>query len=455
VGGTPTWSRGLAAALEAEGVRVAGAVRRGRVPRQTRLVAYRSDLRRTLKVMLTDSQNLYAECTLKRLGAGSFASGGEAVLRALARLEVDPAGVVVADGSGLARANRVTARALYGTLHAMRKRPIFVEALAAGGEGTLRRRYRELGARVRAKTGTIRGVRSLSGYVTGRGGHRYVFVILANGRSAADPGGGAVSVLATATELAAGAGEILASHYGHLRRGDAARKTTQRDLVSKADLESQRFLIERIPAADDILAEEGSSRDAGADRRWVIDPLDGTVNFLHGLPFWCVSLAVVDRGELAAAVVHAPELGQTFTAAAGEGAFCNGEPVSVSATPELAESILATGFAYRRNELPDNNFDNFTTLGLAAAGVRRMGSAALDLSYVACGRLDGFWELHLEAWDVAAGTLLVREAGGTVTDFRGGEELDAILFRRHVVASNGRIHGAIRERLAPLRGPTV
>ncbi len=178
------FGRGLLAALRAEGVRVAGGVRRGRPPRAKPLVAYRSDLRRTLKVMLTDSQNLYAECTLKRLGSGSFAAGGEAVLRALARLEVDPGGLVIADGSGLARANRVTARALYDTLHAMRTRPIFLEALAAGGEGTLRRRYRELGTRVRAKTGTIRGVRSLSGYVTGRGGEPYVFVILANGKSA-------------------------------------------------------------------------------------------------------------------------------------------------------------------------------------------------------------------------------------------------------------------------------
>jgi len=261
-----------------------------------------------------------------------------------------------------------------------------------------------------------------------------------------------VSTLATARELATGAGEILLKHYGHLRRKDAARKTTRRDLVSEADLESQRFLVERIPAADDILSEEGSSRDSGARRRWVIDPLDGTVNFLHGLPFWCVSLAVVEREELVAAVVHAPELRRTFCAAAGEGAFCNDEPVRVSATSELAESILATGFAYRRNELPDNNFDNFTALGLSAAGVRRMGSAALDLSFVACGRLDGFWELHLEAWDVAAGTLLVREAGGTVTDFGGAEDLDTVLFRRHLVASNGHIHAAIRERLAPLRG---
>jgi D-alanyl-D-alanine carboxypeptidase/D-alanyl-D-alanine-endopeptidase (penicillin-binding protein 4) len=179
------FGRGFLSALEAEGVRVTGGVRRGRAAQQTPLVAYRSDLKRTLRVMLTNSQNLYAECTLKRLGAGSFASGGEAVLRALARLEVDPAGLVVADGSGLARTNRVTAGALYGTLQAMRERPVYAEALAAGGEGTLRRRYRELGARVRAKTGTIRGVKALSGYVTGRGGRRYVFVILANGRSAA------------------------------------------------------------------------------------------------------------------------------------------------------------------------------------------------------------------------------------------------------------------------------
>lgn len=260
-----------------------------------------------------------------------------------------------------------------------------------------------------------------------------------------------MSTLATARELAAGAGEILASHYGHLRREDAARKSSGRDLVSRADLEAQRFLVERIPAADDILAEEGSSRHTGARRRWVVDPLDGTVNFLHGLPFWCVALAVIEGDDLVAAVVHAPELGQTFWAAPGTGTFCNGEPVSVSATPDLAESILATGFAYRRNELPDDNFDNFTTLGLAAAGIRRMGSAALDLSYVACGRLDGFWELHLEAWDVAAGTLLVREAGGQVSDFGGAADLDAVLFRRHIVASNGHIHGAIRDRLAPLR----
>ena len=262
-----------------------------------------------------------------------------------------------------------------------------------------------------------------------------------------------MSLVDDVRRLAEGAGRILTGHFGTLQRSDAERKQgTRRDLVSRADLESERFLLKHIPAADDVLSEEGASRDRGAARRWVIDPLDGTVNFLHGHPFWCVSLAVVEEGALVAAVVHAPELRQTFTAAAGGGCLLNGVSAHVSATEELAESVVATGFAYRRNELPDNNFDNFTTLGLAAAGIRRNGAAALDLAFVAAGRLDGFWELHLEPWDVAAGTLLVREAGGSVTDFLGADDLEAVLFHRHVVASNGRVHEAIRGRLAPLRG---
>lgn len=260
-----------------------------------------------------------------------------------------------------------------------------------------------------------------------------------------------MSALDETLALARGAGDLLAGHYGKLRRSDAHRKGSRRDLVSRADLESQAWLLERIPAADDVLAEEGADRDRGARRRWVIDPLDGTVNFLHGLPFWCVSIALVEDGRLAAAAVAAPELRQVFHAAAGAGAFLNGERIAVSKTADLAEAILATGFAYARNELPDHNFDNFTTLGLAAAGIRRMGAAALDLAYVAAGRLDGFWEPHLHAWDVAAGILLVREAGGRVTDFAGAEDLDALLFRRHLVASNGPLHEAIRGRLAPLR----
>jgi myo-inositol-1(or 4)-monophosphatase len=261
-----------------------------------------------------------------------------------------------------------------------------------------------------------------------------------------------VSTLETAIRLARGAGEILLSHHGKLRRADAERKGTRRDLVSRADVEAEEFLRGEIPEGDDILGEEGTARATGAARRWIVDPLDGTVNFLHGIPFWCVSIAAVESGELAAGVVHAPEIGHTWTAARGEGCRLDGEPVRVSETSELAESIVATGFAYRRNELPDHNFDNFTTVGLAAAGVRRMGAAAIDLALLASGTLDGFWELHLNAWDVAAGTLLIREAGGRVTDFHGSEALDDVLFARHIVASNGRVHEELRGKLAPLRG---
>jgi myo-inositol-1(or 4)-monophosphatase len=259
-------------------------------------------------------------------------------------------------------------------------------------------------------------------------------------------------MLELAERLARGAGEILASHFGTLRRADADRKTTRRDLVSKADLEAERYLIERIPEADDILAEEGTDRDRGAARKWVIDPLDGTVNFLHALPVWCVSIAVIEDGELAAGVVHAPALGHTWTAEAGKGAYLDGDRVQVSGTDELAESIVATGFAYGRNEIPDNNFDNFERIGMEAAGIRRMGAAAVDLALVASGTLDGFWELHLNAWDAAAGVLMIREAGGRVTDFSGLGGLREVLFGRNIVATNGRVHEAIRSRLAPIKG---
>jgi D-alanyl-D-alanine carboxypeptidase/D-alanyl-D-alanine-endopeptidase (penicillin-binding protein 4) len=173
------------AALVAEGVAVAGTVREGKLLGAREILAYRTDLGRTLDVMLVNSQNLYAECVFKRLGEGSFASAAEALAGALRALEVPTAGLVVRDGSGLSKENRVSARTIFGVLQAMRDEPLFVESLAAGGEGTLGKRYRDLGPRLRAKTGTIDGVRALSGYVTGRGGGRYVFTILANGESAA------------------------------------------------------------------------------------------------------------------------------------------------------------------------------------------------------------------------------------------------------------------------------
>jgi len=171
------------AALIAEGIGVKGPTRVGHVPGAKPLLVFRSDLARTLHVMLHKSQNLYAECVFKLLGKGSFTSAGAALLETLGDMGVPTEGVLPQDGSGLARTNRVTARALYGALQAMRDEKVFVDALAQGGTGTLRRRYKSIGDRIHAKTGTIRGVSALSGYVTGRDGGRYVFVILANGKS--------------------------------------------------------------------------------------------------------------------------------------------------------------------------------------------------------------------------------------------------------------------------------
>jgi myo-inositol-1(or 4)-monophosphatase len=261
------------------------------------------------------------------------------------------------------------------------------------------------------------------------------------------------TLLSDVESVARSAGELLASYYGDLRRAHADRKGgLRRDLVSRADREAEALVFASVPASDDVMAEEGSERLTGAPRCWVVDPLDGTVNYLHGIPLWSVSIGVIEDGALVAAVVHAPALAETFVASAGGGCRRNGREVAVSETDELAEAVLATGFPYARNQLADNNLDNFASLALASAGLRRLGAASLDLAYTACGRLDGFWELHLAPWDVAAGILLVREAGGTVSDFSGDGGLEGLLHGRNLVASNGRIQAAIRAQLAPLKG---
>jgi len=177
------FGRALRAALIAEGIEVGGKVRRGHVEDAEELLVYRSTLRRSLRVMLTNSQNLYAECIFKRAGGGSFASADESLRAALAEMKVPTGGLVVRDGSGLSAQNRVAPATLFGVLQALRDQPAFIESLPSGGTGTLRKRYKNLGERVRAKTGTINGVKCLSGYVEGVRGKRYVFVVLANGRS--------------------------------------------------------------------------------------------------------------------------------------------------------------------------------------------------------------------------------------------------------------------------------
>lgn len=221
-----------------------------------------------------------------------------------------------------------------------------------------------------------------------------------------------------------------------------------KDLVTEVDRESERLivghLLSRFPGHQ-ILAEENHYPHTGSPFRWIIDPVDGTTNYAHGFPWFCVSIALENDGELTAAVIYNPVTDELFTAAKNCGAYLNGEKLSVSKRAPLKYSLLGTGFPYDCATDPANNFSNFIAFQKAARGIRRAGAAALDLAYVAAGRLDGFWELKLKPWDMAAGVLLVREAGGVITGF-GGE--DYSLFDNRIIASNGLIHAEMVAMLA-------
>ncbi len=221
-----------------------------------------------------------------------------------------------------------------------------------------------------------------------------------------------------------------------------------KDLVTEVDKESERLIVQHLKARfpdHDIIAEEGSYAQSGSEFRWIIDPVDGTTNYAHGYPWFCTSIGLQYAGELSAAVIYNPIYDELFTAAKGGGAFLNGRRLSVSNSAPLKNTLLGTGFPYDCASDPANNFDSFIAFQKAARGIRRAGAAALDLAYVAAGRLDGFWELKLKPWDVAAGVLLVQEAGGTVTTF-DGSAYD--VFNNRIVASNGLIHDEMITMLA-------
>ena len=248
-----------------------------------------------------------------------------------------------------------------------------------------------------------------------------------------------------AVAAARAAGEIQRRHRGGTF---AVRHKGAVDLVTEVDLaceEAIREVLARGAPGTAVLGEEtgatGSNSDTG---RWVVDPLDGTTNFAHGYPVFCVSIAWEETGETVLGVVYDPTRDELFQVERGQGALCNGARVRVSATQLLADSILATGFPYDRATNP-RNYAEFRHLTQRTHGVRRSGSAALDLAYVACGRLDGFWEPGLQPWDLAAGCLLVREAGGRVTDYRGGPFTP---YDGDVAASNGPLHPDLLEALA-------
>lgn len=243
-----------------------------------------------------------------------------------------------------------------------------------------------------------------------------------------------------ALEAAAAASQILLDKRG--RVSEVGTKQNQTDLVSEADLTAEAAvvgLIRRQFPTHIIIAEEGAAGGTDADHRWFIDPLDGTTNYVHGHPFFAVSIAYERHGELVAAVIAAPTLGELFIAERGSGARLNGQPISVSAVDKLDLAMLATGFAY---SVPERraNVSLWRAFIPRSLALRRDGAAALDLAYVAAGRFDGYWEWPLNSWDIAAGLLLVREAGGLVSGYHG-ETIN--LDRPAIVASNGLIHPAM------------
>ncbi len=237
------------------------------------------------------------------------------------------------------------------------------------------------------------------------------------------------------------AGEILLAGLGQDIQID---HKSEIDLVTEIDRRSEEFLIasirERYPD-DHIVAEESGVIHGSNGHVWHIDPLDGTVNYAHGIPFFAVSLGYVENGQITLGVVYDPVRDECFSAQKGCGAYLNGKRLQVSTADELIQSLLVTGFPYDIRERSDNNLDHYSNFSLQSQGVRRLGSAALDLCYVAAGRLEGFWEVEIKSYDIAAGALMVEEAGGKVTDVRGGPEF--LTLPCSILATNGRIHPAM------------
>jgi myo-inositol-1(or 4)-monophosphatase len=252
---------------------------------------------------------------------------------------------------------------------------------------------------------------------------------------------------ALAEEIARAAGAIQRARYETALQIES--KSRPIDLVTEVDRACEALIVSAIRRerpADDILAEEGGAHaDSGADWRWVIDPLDGTVNFAHGYPCFSVSIGVLHRGVRTVGVVYEPLRDELFEAIRGQGARRNGKAIAVSQEARFGRALLATGFAYDVHDAERDNLAPFARVAKSAGGIRRDGSAAIDLCYVACGRFEGYWELKLHAWDVAAGILIVEEAGGRVTDLRGGPPPAS---GREIAASNGHVHDALLQVLA-------
>jgi myo-inositol-1(or 4)-monophosphatase len=250
-----------------------------------------------------------------------------------------------------------------------------------------------------------------------------------------------ISLLNFAIQTARDAGSLLAERFGRALR---VTNKSELDLVTDSDLASEKLIIDRIKTYHPrhaILAEESGASpsatpEAQSEWRWIIDPLDGTTNYAHGYPCFCVSIGLEHNGRMELGVIYDPMRGELFTAERGEGASLNGRRIHVSAINSLSAALLCTGFPYDVRERSEfaRHFANFI---MNAQGVRRDGAAAVDLAYVACGRFDGFWEEGLKPWDVAAGSLMVEEAGGRVSKYDGGP---LSIYTPPILASNGLVH---------------
>jgi myo-inositol-1(or 4)-monophosphatase len=251
--------------------------------------------------------------------------------------------------------------------------------------------------------------------------------------------------LSVARQVALEAGTLLKGFLGSALRIDHKGEI---DLVTEADLQSEKLILQSLGrrfSGDTFLSEETGQHGTASTRVWLIDPLDGTTNFAHEFPFFAVSIALQVHGETRLGVVYSPCTQELFEAAKGSGAFLNRRPITVSGTSRLLDSLLATGFPYTMHQNPGEVMQRLHNLVVRGQAIRRIGSAALDLCYVAAGRFAGFWEQGLKPWDTAAGALLVQEAGGRVTDFDGNPFTP---YLKTVVASNSLIH---EDMLAALR----
>jgi myo-inositol-1(or 4)-monophosphatase len=247
-------------------------------------------------------------------------------------------------------------------------------------------------------------------------------------------------------DIALGAGAILRSYWG--KTGKIQQKKFFWDLVTEADLASEAYIIEALrkqfPGHEILSEEAGLSAPSRSDYQWVIDPLDGTTNFTHQFPMVSVSIGLLVQGQPTFGVVYNPIFNELFVGSKGKGATLNGVPLQISKVEKLEQSLLATGFAYDRKETNENNYAEFFHMTNICQGVRRGGSAAIDLAYVAAGRLDGYWERGLKPWDIAAGIVLVAEAGGIVTSYEGGP-ID--LFSGRILAAGPFVHPLLSHEL--------